>query len=719
MMKLRTFTTTLVLIVGAATFAQSFESKVTSASNVRLAISNFATFGNSFDGYRDGSGTPSCEYPAGSGIEHVFEGGLWIGGRQNGADVRVTTAALDNSSGYTPGSGGFETFALTPLEVRSSLFDSRFYTGNAVSHEDFVSVLSDTVQFYPGTSIRVGGPTHQPMGLKITMESYNWNYLFSDFVVFVTYKIENTGSNFYDDLHVGLWNNTVVRNINVTPAGTGGAQFYNKGGNGYLDSINLAYCFDATGDPGFTDSYIGQKFLGATDKEGFHSPMLDSNYNQLTNQWELDNFDGNYQAWVFNDFTAQFAAPSGEGQRLDKMSDGLNQSPCWENPNDPNCPGNLDFQALLNQPGNRSDLISVGPFARFEPGDEVTVTFAYVLAKKFEDGNPSSANNAIQRQNLVSNANFAQETYNGEDVNFNGVLDDGEDTDGDGKITRFVLPTPPATPITKVIAGDGKIDIYWTDNSVKTLDPISNKKDFEGFKIYMSQVGFDVQGVNDLQSSLNLIAQFDSLGNGLFFDTGFDDIKLTTPKTFDGDTNTYQFHYTINNVNNGWQNAVAVTAFDQGDVERNIQSLESSFLANDFRTFSGKGPNVDMEANEPFAYPNPYYYGAAWEGQSNFQEESRKIIFANLPQRCQIRIYTVAGDFIDEINHDQNYNGSDTRWFKTFGSENADDNVFSGGEHAWDLLSLDSQIISRGLYMFSVEDLDSGEKFTGKFVIIK
>ena len=55
-----------------------FNSLQTSASNARLSITNFGTFGNSFDGYRDGSGTPSCEYPAGSGIEHMFEGGIWI-----------------------------------------------------------------------------------------------------------------------------------------------------------------------------------------------------------------------------------------------------------------------------------------------------------------------------------------------------------------------------------------------------------------------------------------------------------------------------------------------------------------------------------------------------------------------------------------------------------------------------------------------------------------
>lgn len=719
MMNLRISLAIATLTLSIQAFGQSFQSEVTAASNIRINVTNFGTFGNSFDGYRDGSGTPSCEFPAGSGIEHLFEAGIWIGGKLNGADARVTTSAFDNTAGYTPGSGGFETFALSALNTRSSLFDSRFYSAQAVSHEDFIAVISDTVEFYPGTSIRVGGPDHQSMGLEITMETYNWNYLFSDFVLFVNFTIKNIGPNYYDDLHVGLWGNTVVRNINVTPAGTGGAQFYNKGGNGYLDSLNMAYCFDATGDPGFTDSYISQKFLGAIDKEGFHSPNIDSNFNQLTGQRELDNFNSNYQSWVFNDFSAQFAAPSNEGQRLNKMSSGLNQSPCWTDPNDPGCPGNLDFQAILNQSGNRSDLLSAGPFARFEPGDEVTVTFAYILAKKNEDGQSNAVNNATQRLNLTNNGVFAQETYNGEDVNFNGVLDDGEDVDGNGEITRFILPTPPATPVTKVIAGDGKIDIYWTANSVETVDPISNKRDFEGFKIYQSQLGFDVQGVNDLQSSLSLIAQFDSSGNGIFFDTGFESIMLSQAKTFEGDTNEYLFHYTINNVNNGWQNAVAVTAFDQGDEERNIESLESSFLANDFRTFAGTGPNTDMEANEPFAYPNPYYYGAAWEGQSNFQEESRKMIFANLPARCQIRIYTVGGDFIDEITHDQSYDGSDMRWFKTFGSEDAEDNVFSGGEHAWDLLSLDSQIISRGLYMYSVEDLDTGEKFTGKFIIIK
>ena len=84
-----------------------------------------------------------------------------------------------------------------------------------------------------------------------------------------------------------------------------------------------------------------------------------------------------------------------------------------------------------------------------------------------------------------------------------------------------------------------------------------------------------------------------------------------------------------------------------------------------------------------------------------------------------IRIFTPAGDLIDEIFHDQNYKGDDIRWFQTFGSDDTDKNKFSGGEHAWDLLSNFTQIISRGVYLFAVEDMETGEVKKGKFAIIK
>lgn len=712
------------LFATTAVAQTSFDEKQTTASNVRLTVTNLGTFGNAFRGYRDGSGDPSCEYPAGSGIEHLFESGIWIGGLENGGNVRVSTSAYDAPQGYAAGRAGFE-FTAQPgsaLEVRSTLLDNPNYTPAAVSHQDYIAEFSDDEITVPGTSIPIQNHIN-PMGVSVRMETYNWNYRFSDFFVIVNLVFTNNGQNYYDDTYLALWANTVVRNINITPAGSGGSTFYSQGGNGYIDSLNMAYCFDATGDEGFTDSYIAQKFLGAEDKYGFHHPHIDSAYNSVTGQMELDTDNKvHYNAWVFNNSSqALFYFPQDDNQRYQKMGDGLNENPCWDDPSGAACQqgAGIDIQDMLAGSGNRSDLLAVGPFRRFEPGDEIRVSFAFVLAAKKNDGNPNADNTPEQKEILVNNADWAQTAYNGEDVNFNGILDDGEDRDGNGEITRFILPSPPETPRTKVVPSENKIDIYWSNNSETSVDPITQKIDFEGYKIYLSRLGFDVTGTPDLASDFVLISQYDKAGNDLFYETGFDAVRLDQPVTFEGDTTTYYYLYTIENVQNGWQNAVAVTAFDEGNPESNLESLESSFLANDFRAFAGTTPNDDMDKNEPFVYPNPYYAGSSWEGRSSFQEESRKLVFANLPRRCIIRIYTSAGDFIDEIQHDENYSGNDIRWFETFGSENSDENVFSGGEHAWDLLSRDSQIISRGLYMFSVEDLETGEAYNGQFVIIK
>ena len=703
--------------------AQLFQERVTTAANLRLTTTNIGTFGNAFRGYRDGTGQQSCEFPAGSGIEHLFEGGLWVGGiNRSDGTIQVSTSAFDAPQGYAAGRAGFE-FTVpigAQTQERSSLTDSRFFNTSAVSHQDFISTFNDVSQVVPGTSIPI--QNHQfPMNIEVTQEIYNWNFSFSDFFVVVNFKLKNIGQNTYDDLHVALWNNAVVRNVNITPAGSGGAAFYSQGGNGYMDSLVMAYCFDATGDVGFTESYIGQKFLGSEDKFGFHHPLLDSTFNKITNQWEPDDFKAHYNAWQFNNATNPiFNFPTSDQIRYDKMTQGLNYSPCWNNPNGTQCQQSLgaDLQALLNASGNRSDIVSVGPFNDFAPGDEIEVTFAYIMARKVDDGNPNSANTLAQRENLIANANWVQTAYNGNDVNFNGVLDEDED-DGTGKINRWKLPAPPDIPQTRVEAGENRIDIYWTDNSLFSVDPISLEEDFEGFRIYSTKPGFDVTKVPNLQEDLILIAEFDLPSNQIANDVGLGPIELPVPVKFEGDAREYVYKYSIENVLNGWQYAVAVTAFDRGNPEINLAPLESSILANQFRVFPGTRANEDMKEDKPFVYPNPYYYGAAWEGRSNFQEESRKLIFANLPRRCKISIFTPSGDLIDIIEHDENYDGRDTRWFRTFGSEDPDRNRFSGGEHAWDLLSKDTQIIARGLYLFSVEDLETGKRSSGTFAIIK
>ena len=647
---------------------------MTTAGNVRATINNLGLIGNSFRGSFDICDFPSAEFPAGSGVEHLFEGGFWFGAKPNGGTVLVSSGAIDASSGYSPGAAGFEftspdaSESSKQLYERSSLFDSPLYNVNAVSHQDFYSDFTDRNVKVPGTLIDV--QDHTPMNIDVHFESYNWNYTFANFFVILDFTIKNVGTDVLEEAYLGYWADGVIRNTNITAPG--GSAFYNKGGNGYLDSLYLGYEFDAAGDLGFTESYMGIKFLGVEDNFGFHHPDLDTT------------FKCHYNTWQFrNSSDPLYFFPNNDGDKYGKMITGLNFNSGWE----------TAIRPSIKNASNRSTMMSVGPLNPIMPGEEVRIAFAFIFAKKNEDGNPNSDDTPAQKENFIRNAQWAQTAYNGEDTNFNGLLDIDEDKDGDGEITRYILPAPPDIPRVKVVPGDNVIDVYWSDNAEYSIDPISKKQDFEGYKLYKTKVGFDVQNKTDILEELKLVSSYDTPGNQLFFDNGFGKIRLAQAKKFDGDTTSYWYHYQFKNVQNGWQHVVAVTAFDQGDEVNNLESLESTPLGNMFQVFPGKGGNIGFENGDPFVYPNPYYANASWEGSSTF-EEDRKIMFANLPPHCEVRIYTVAGDFVDKFEHDETYTGDDIRWYDTY--SDPEKTEFSGGEHAWDLLSKDSQIIARG-----------------------
>ncbi len=666
-----------------------FDEKVTSAGNIAATINNLGMIGNSFSGSFNVQGFPSCEFPANSGIEHVFDGGLWVGGVING-QIAVSTGAVDDTRGYSTGKSGFEFTSSELLQERSSLFDSPFFDPRAISHQDYISTFTDSA-----IRINTGGgeiPIQNhltPLGLEVEFQCLNWNFSFANFFLILNYQITNIQSQPIDSIYIGYWMDGVVRNVNITPPG--GTPFFNKGGNGYIDSLNMGYEFDATGDIGFTDSYIATKYLGA--EINGTCPVSPS-------------FDIHFNTWQFlNSNDPLYFFPTSDRQRYAKMANGLNFLDGWE-----------DIQPIINRPNNRSNLVAAGPFNRLFPGETINISFAIVCAKRVFDGNPAADNTPAQRANLIRNAQWAQTAYNGEDSNGNCILDPGEDRDQDGRITRFILPTPPDIPRIRVAPSDNQIEIYWSNNSESSLDPISQLQDFEGYRLYKTAVGFDVQNTQDILQDLELIGAWDNEGNGLFFDTGYDNIRLEDPATFEGDTNTYHYRYVFENIANGWQHVIALTSFDTGDAVNNLESLESAPLASLRRVFAGKPANMGFGQGDPFVYPNPYYARASWEGSSTF-EEDRKIIFANLPKNCEVRIYTLAGDLVDVFQHNEQYSGDDIRWFETY--SDTEQIVFSGGEHAWDLLSRDNQIIARGLYLFVVIDHDTGDKRRGKFVIIK
>ncbi len=658
-------------------------SKYTNVGNIGLTVTNFGTYGHGFSLWPD---QPSCEYPLGSGIEHIFDGGLWIGGfisnDQYGNDrvgPYVTTGAVDAASVSARG-GGFEytnSEGSTVVE-RSSLLDSKYFSPAAISHQDFVMDYVDTnLTLSNGELIT----DHVPLGLAIHQECYAWNYSFANFFVIMNYWLKNTTNKYIDSIYVGLWTDAVVRNTNITSPRTG-STFFNKGGDGYADTLKIAYEFDATGDVGFTDSYVGIQFLGSDTK--------------------YDSVD--FVSWQFrNTADPNFFAPQDDNDRYRKMQGYFGGNNRYNNGIKPS-----DLKAS----SNRSIMLASGPYHNIPPGDSINVTFAIVCAKKYGADSPA-LDSPEQKRNLYLNAGWALRAYNGEDKNGNGILEPSEDLDGNGKITRYILPSPPLPPYVKVIPESQKATIYWNKRAEGSIDPISSKKDFEGYRIYRTNAGYDLTTAQDLQNSLVQVAEFDSSSNEIGFNTGFNFIRLDSPVTFDGDTTKYYYKFEIDNLLNGWQYTFSVTAFDEGDAENSLGSLESSLLANAKRVLPGTKATSDKNV-EIGVYPNPYYGNAYWDGTS---ERLRKIYFYNLPAKCEITIYTLSGDVIKRIDHNQASNSSDLRWFETYAKDETQ--IMSGGEHAWDLISGSDQAIATGLYLFTVKDLSNGDIKKGKFLVIK
>ena len=200
----------------------------TTVGNIALTISNFGAVGTRNSYWPD---QPSCQYPKGSRIEHIYQGGLWVGAvsRTHG-DQRVTTGATDRSAASRFGQGyELNSEPGSVVVQRSTLSESQYFSEDAISHQDFIAEYTDRDTTIPGSS-------HVPLGLRVRQESYAWNFPFADAFVVLNYTIYNAGADTLDSVYVGFWNNGVVRNTNeVQPGRTPSTTYFSHGANGYAE----------------------------------------------------------------------------------------------------------------------------------------------------------------------------------------------------------------------------------------------------------------------------------------------------------------------------------------------------------------------------------------------------------------------------------------------------------------------------------------------------
>ncbi|MCJ7554350.1 MAG: hypothetical protein MUO34_10755 [Ignavibacteriaceae bacterium] len=134
---------------------------------------------------------------------------------------------------------------------------------------------------------------------------------------------------------------------------------------------------------------------------------------------------------------------------------------------------------------------------------------------------------------------------------------------------------PPAKPIVKAVAEDGKVRLYWNAKSEDSIDPLTQEKDFEGYKIYRSRdFNFsdvytitDANGVPFLGQALEdpytgKKAQFDLINEY----SGLAEIEYEGRgvKYYLGDNTGLQHEYVDSTVLNGITYYYAVVAYDHG-----------------------------------------------------------------------------------------------------------------------------------------------------------
>lgn len=734
----------LAVAFAAAPSAQPFERGVHDVGNLGLSLTNAGTAGRpGIAG--DPAGVPSMEYPLDSGIEHLFEAGLWVGARRADGVVSVRTGAATTSGGYSAGAPSFEFNQDGVFLRRSSLDTSPFFSPNAVSQQDFLTSYTDTTLFVPGTSIPSPDPEGR-LGLSVEQRSYAWSFPFTEYFVIVEYDVTNVSSQPLTDVWLGLWHDLVVRNVVTTTEG--GGQFFNKGGVGFLgyptyeaesgdllnadpDSQYVSYAFNAGGQEESLNTYGAVAFLGAEwEQTPGETRFFHPNVAQEYVQQGLPAPRVNPRWWLFggNEPDPALLRPNGDDGRYRYMQEPYPAPAAFASQDGYEAAQSLflgdgDGQGRLqtdgqNAAGNWIGMTSVGPFPELAPGQSVTIAFAYVAALKpdaFQDeGAGRAADTEESREQLRNNVFWAQETYAGEDADYNGRLDPGEDLNGNGVLDRYLIPSPPNGPQLRVELEAGRAVLYWTDAAESSVDPVTGAVDFEGYRVYRSDPGDDRAG--NILGEAGLIAQYDRPDNEVGFNNGLDAVRLDTPVSFPGDPSVYAYRFEAEGLLDGWQYAFAVTAFDRGDAEAGLGPLESSKTAGAVRVFPGSaaaGTEAEQDERPVTVFPNPYRTGAAWDGPLSTQ---RKLYFANLPPRCQIRVYTLAGEIVKELDHDADTYAGDIRWFDDF---SADGREVAGGLHAWDILSENSLRLSSGLYLFSVQDLDSGRVQTGKFVILR
>ncbi len=824
--------------------------RVHRVSNVNFSITNYGMFGSQGREEIDsltGEPAPSCEFPAGSNLEYLFQGALWIGAvveRANNPGVYDTLVSIGNDGWW---GSIFEMYPATPPGGNILMLSTRGKnsppyadsvgtipsdlpnrTFRAISEQDFIAVFYDTNTTAPTPDPNDGRP-HNPLGLRIVQKSYSWSYEYAEDFILIDFEITNIKDRALKNVWIGLYIDADV--WHMSEATHGNAEM------GAQDDICgfLPWYVDRNNDSTeiYTAWIADNNGMGVADAPSFSSTSARGVSGCRVVRAPTSNFEYGFNWWISN-VTAEYdwgpmtsindsilsrlfpggvfpgggkGTPGGDRAKYFVMSNGefdYDQIYC-----------NLDWTSqgwVRNTSQDPNDLAngydtrylySFGPFDSIPAGGTLPLTVGYICGANLHKDphnyqlnlrTRTSDRNAINTyysnlnfSDFATNAQWAEWVYDnpgrdscyvdgiwqvdGDSGDFRWVYsNNGRDSTkywikGDG-CPDFQGPPPPPSPRIDVITDRGYVKVVWSSRNPAGygpspedfIDPFSGKKDFEGYKIYVSydelnwtlraqydridwipvtrdSIWNDTTGqwqrfwsinkdkiyplTTDEVLAIDPNAEFnrpaDSLTTirywmpqdlNLGLDALIDSIEIVAP----GDT-IFHYKYIMDNLQESRGIYFAVSAYDFGNPQTDLSPLESARSINSTLVYP-------VRKTDPLiVYPNPYridgmYREDGYEDpdSSGWHEQDRRIWFSNLPddQWAIIRIWTLDGDLIRALTYDPR---------ESMGNP--------PGIIYWDLISRNTQAVVSGMYLYSVEyhsivdGVPNKPSEIGKFVIIK
>ncbi|HLB01084.1 MAG TPA: hypothetical protein VJO14_06830, partial [Bacteroidota bacterium] len=520
-------------------------------------------------------------------------------------------------------------------------------TGEPGVDEDYGAVSEHDVSIsYSDVFAEPIVPGHIPLGIRVWQKSFAWRNLLKEPILPLEYTIINTGGRVLDSVYVGFFVDPLIGNVNA-------ADITNHKYSAYIPDLRTGYANNVIDRP---STPVGVVVLGAP------RPL-----NLLRYTFHWDRFENN---------------PGTDREHYLLMASGEIK------PDEPRTPGS-DSQFLF----------AFGPFDAVAPGETLNIAVALVSGDGIDIG-PNS---------LEENGRRALALY----------------------AAGYRLPVIPPSPPLHITEGRGTVRLDWDwrsgdpsadplstwddssaylsalpDTHWRRVDPpaghTTGGRNFEGFRLWRSESPeYD-------PSAFSLVRQFDvdddlgfGYGTGLAF--SYTDSNLVRGKRYWYAVTSFSIPGVTVNVipipgsPGSYRNDTLLTASFESDPGQNATLVQLPFSPSD-------GPDQVLVVPNPYRVDENYLFEAGgWEGRSlDWNEWKRTIWFIHLPPKAVIRIYSLTGDIVAALLHDDDRRA---------------DAGLPRGQEEWNLLSGSGRAIASGLYVFTVESTFGTQ--IGKFAVIR